>query len=271
MNFPALMIFPDGARRLFQYPDAFSCEHRLTVGRPVVKSVTTTEQVEDPETGELTDQEVSTEVVELVDVEETDTITHPAAVWGLWSSADWQAMCPELTVLPVLDPGPPSVDGKRAIRQPVEDWSVGTDAATVTYALTDLSADEIAAELASTRASIKATVTARRFTAETGGITIGGMTIRTDRESQALINGAYNLARDMLAGDVAETPIEFKGASGWTQIAPAEMVAVGRAVAAHVQACFAHERALHDDIDVAATTADVLAVDINTGWPGASE
>ncbi|AWB06819.1 hypothetical protein A6A40_17355 (plasmid) [Azospirillum humicireducens] len=113
----------------------------------------------------------------------------------------------------------------------------------------------------------KAAATAKRHEVETGGIIVAGASIRTDRESQSLINGAYSLARDMLAGDVQTMPIDFKGADGWAEIEPATMLAIGRAVALHVQACFRAERALHEAIDAAETAEAVMAVDIASGWP----
>lgn len=117
------------------------------------------------------------------------------------------------------------------------------------------------------KAARKVAATAKRYEVETGGILMAGTTIRTDRESQALINGAYGLARDMLSGDVSSEAIDFKGADGWAEIEPAAMVTIGRAVALHVQACFRAERTLHDAIDAAETAEAVLDVDITAGWP----
>lgn len=51
------------------------------------------------------------------------------------------------------------------------------------------------------------------------------------------------------------------------EIEPAAMVAIGRAVALHVQACFRTERALHEAIDAVDDAAAVLAVDVSAGWP----
>jgi hypothetical protein len=121
--------------------------------------------------------------------------------------------------------------------------------------------------LAEIKATRKAAATAKRYEVETGGITMAATVIRTDRESQGLINGAYGLARDMLAGGVPAAPIDFKGADGWAEIPPSVMVDIGRAVGLHVQACFRAERLLHEAIDAAKDAAAVLAVDIQAGWP----
>ncbi|MGA1856912.1 DUF4376 domain-containing protein [Azospirillum sp. 11R-A] len=114
----------------------------------------------------------------------------------------------------------------------------------------------------------KDAATAKRYEVETGGILVAGTTIRTDRESQGMITGAYGLARDMLTGSVPTAPIDFKGAGGWAEISPSVMVDIGRAVGLHVQACFRAERQLHKAIDAAQDVTAVLAVDIAEGWPG---
>lgn len=83
----------------------------------------------------------------------------------------------------------------------------------------------------------------RRWEIETGGITVAGTAIRTDRESQALINGALSLAQ----ADPGAT-IEFKRADGWVMLKSAEMAAIALAVGRHVQAAFAAERAVSEAI-----------------------
>lgn len=76
----------------------------------------------------------------------------------------------------------------------------------------------------------------KRWRLETGGITVGGAPVRTDRESQAMINGAFALAKDS-----PSTSILFKTAAGFASLNADAIVGIGRAVAAHVQACFAAE------------------------------
>jgi len=70
---------------------------------------------------------------------------HPPEAWDLWTKEDWAAMCPRLKVLPVADPGPSAVPGKRALRNAVDAWILGDDAATVTYTLVPLTPEEIEA------------------------------------------------------------------------------------------------------------------------------
>lgn len=84
--------------------------------------------------------------------------------------------------------------------------------------------------------NLEAYAAEKRFAKETGGITINGIQVRTDRESQALITGAYNLAlRD---GGLS---IKFKAANGFVELSASSVIGVAVLVAQHVQACFAAE------------------------------
>lgn len=117
-------------------------------------------------------------------------------------------------------------------------------------------------EIAPARAAVKAEITKRRYEIETAGIVVGGASIKTDRESQAMISGAVaysNLAPDQI--------IDWKASSGWTQIDRTALLGIAQAVGAHVQGCFAVERAHHEAADGVATLADLAAIDITAGWP----
>lgn len=119
------------------------------------------------------------------------------------------------------------------------------------------------------RDQAKARVAARRYRAETGGVTLpDGTVLRTDRESQSMVGNAVALAQQE-----PEALVEFKAASGWVTLGGAEMQAIGRAVGAHVRACFSRERAIGDLIDAAASPEEVVAIyaeQAEAGWPGAS-
>lgn len=138
MQLPAIIVYPDGTRVLFHSPAGFTAPLLVTYQRPVNGGVTADDN--DPDAP-----------VELEEVTEEQTVTHGPEVWMLWSPADWAAMCPDLIVRPVVDPGAPEVAGKRAVRQPVEAWGIGDDVATVTYATVDLTPAEIAAAEAAKR------------------------------------------------------------------------------------------------------------------------
>lgn len=100
-----------------------------------------------------------------------------------------------------------------------------------------------------------------RFELETGGVTVGGDTILTDRASQAMISGAYNYVQANPG-----TTIQFKTADGFVELTAAQMTAIANAVGAHVQTCFAAEKAIAADIasGAIATTAEI---DTDSRWP----
>jgi hypothetical protein len=103
---------------------------------------------------------------------------------------------------------------------------------------------------------------ALRYQHETAGITLNGATIETNRESQALVNGAYSYS--LLNPAVL---IDWKAESGWIQIDATAIAGIAGAVAAHVQACFSNERTLSELIAAAETVAAVQAIDLTIGWP----
>ena len=86
-------------------------------------------------------------------------------------------------------------------------------------------------------------VAAKRFEVETGGILFNGATIATDRESQAMISGAYSF----VAAN-PEASISYKTAGGFVQLNAAQVQAVANAVGQHVQACFAKEAVIATQI-----------------------
>lgn len=104
-------------------------------------------------------------------------------------------------------------------------------------------------------ASLEAYAAARRYAVETAGITVAGMAIRTDRDSQAMISGAFNLAQAK-----PEAKVLFKGANGFVPLDAAAIQIVATAVGEHVQACFAKEAEVAAAIG-AGTVASKAAVD----------
>lgn len=99
-------------------------------------------------------------------------------------------------------------------------------------------------------------IAAARYAAETGGCTIDGMTIATDRGSQALLTAAVVTARL----DV-EFKTRWKCADGhFVSLDAMQLRAIGDAVTAHVEACFAREGDLCELIDAAQTPEDLRAI-----------
>ena len=103
---------------------------------------------------------------------------------------------------------------------------------------------------------------ALRYEKETAGITLSGMAIETNRESQALITGAWSFSQLNPA-----VLIDWKGTNGWVQIDAATISAIAGAVAAHVQSCFSTERVHAEAISALETSEEVAAYDLTTGWP----
>lgn len=111
-----------------------------------------------------------------------------------------------------------------------------------------------------TKEELKTALAIARLEVETGGINANGVSVSTDRNSQAMITGAYSYAS--MSSDY---PIKFKSANGWVDLSREEVVAVALAVAVHVQACFASEAAASAAID--AGTIKTYEDIANLEWP----
>lgn len=108
---------------------------------------------------------------------------------------------------------------------------------------------------------LRSELAVRRYRAEVSGITMpNGVQIKTDRESQATITGAY--ASTLLNPG---TVINWKGANGWVQINATEIATIAGAVSAHVQSCFNKERQLSDKLDTL-TPEQVFEFDVDAEW-----
>lgn len=157
--------------------------------------------------------------------------------------------------LPVTEAGdPPAYDpAKQTLSGPVETVSGG--AVVLSWALANLT-------IAQRKERMLAALADRRWQVETGGVTLGGLTIPTDRETQSIVARAVNAFGD---GDITG-PIDFKTPAGFVQIDEATMRAIKAAGAAHVQACFTREAVLSAEIASATTHAVLDAIDITAGW-----
>ncbi|WP_374631827.1 DUF4376 domain-containing protein [Ferrovibrio sp.] len=105
----------------------------------------------------------------------------------------------------------------------------------------------------------------QRYKVEIAGIELNDAVIRTDEGSQAKVNGAYAMVQLNPA-----LVIDWKAASGWTQLDAAAMTAIAAAVGAHVQACYSAERAHGEALEALASNEDIeglIAYDITDGWP----
>ena len=99
-------------------------------------------------------------------------------------------------------------------------------------------------------------IAAARYESETGGCTVDGVTIATDRGSQALLTAAVVMARLD-----PEFKTQWKCADGhFKQLDAFQLRSIGDAVIAHVEACFAREGELCELIDAAQTPEELDAV-----------
>ena len=99
-----------------------------------------------------------------------------------------------------------------------------------------------------------------RWRYETGGIVVAGLTVPTDRASQQMIAGM--LATVQL--DPAAT-IRFKAGGGFATLDAAQVIAIARAVGAHVQAAFAREA---DVIEALASQAITTRAQVDAVFAG---
>ena len=99
-------------------------------------------------------------------------------------------------------------------------------------------------------------IAAARYAAETGGCMVDGVTIATDRGSQALLTAAVVMARLD-----PEFKTQWKCADGrFKQLDAFQLRTIGDAVIAHVESCFAREGELCEQIDAAQTPEELDAI-----------
>jgi len=193
-----------------------------------------------------------------------DGIKHPASAWQHWTDEDWSEKCPGWLVLPVTDEPPELQAGQTSTRDPFTEWTIGSDAVSVTYTVAERPPADV-------RAERKEEVRRIRKEREAAGITFYGVPIRTDPESQGKIGDAITGLRAAPEG----TTIDWEGQPDiWVTVDLATLENIGKAVFAYVQGCFSHSRALLAALDEATgeteaeENAALLAVDITAGWPG---
>ena len=123
------------------------------------------------------------------------------------------------------------------------------------YTLTPLPVDRV-------RADLMDAATSKRWDVMTGGVTLpGGISVGTTIDDQNRVTSV--IANAQLAGVES---MDFKAESGWVTLSLDQVRGIAAAVALHVHACYAAERAHHDAI-AAASDAELMAYDINAGWP----
>ena len=101
-------------------------------------------------------------------------------------------------------------------------------------------------------------IAARRFQVETGGVTVEGVQINTDRDSQSLLTGAA-FAASLDPG----YHIKWKAATGFVDLTGEQILGIASQVRAFVQACFNREAELLGAVADGSITAEML----EEGWP----
>lgn len=101
-------------------------------------------------------------------------------------------------------------------------------------------------------------IAARRWQVETGGTTVAGVQVNTERDSQALLTGAAFAA----TLDPAYH-IKWKSATGFVDLTGEQVIGLASQVRAFVQACFNREAELLGFVADGSITAEML----EEGWP----
>ena len=110
--------------------------------------------------------------------------------------------------------------------------------------------------LAEIKAAKKAQLAAARYAAEIAGIEVSGATVRTDRDSQALITGAA-----LAATQDPDYSVVWKAEGGFVTLTAEQIIAAAQAVRAHVEACFAREAELSSAVDAAKSAKAVRSIE----------
>jgi len=144
-------------------------------------------------------------------------------------------------------------------------WSIppeteGGEPTEHTYTLTQQDIDAAVASLAPDLATLKEAklkeIAAARFEFEVGGITVGGLPIPTNRDTQSKLTSAYVQA----TADPLLT-LRWKVSLGnWITLDAPTIIAVGDAVFAHVQSAFDQEEQLTQDVEDATNEAELSVI-----------
>lgn len=99
-----------------------------------------------------------------------------------------------------------------------------------------------------------------RYGKETKGITVDGIAINTERDSQAMITGAA------LSAVLDDTYVcRWKTPNGFVDLTASELISVSQSMRKYVQACFDRESELVEAI-IGGTYTDAM---LDEGWPDA--
>jgi hypothetical protein len=160
----------------------------------------------------------------------------------------------DIGIYPAKEDKPAIDTGKQFYGEP----KIYLDGETViaTYPVLNKTEEQIALEIAEAKQAKLAELAEARWRAETGGLTLpDGTTIKTDRESQALLTGA-----SLYALQNATATVEWKGANDWVTLTASDIQKIAYLVRNHVQAAFSRERDYAEKVNGCSTVAEVQAV-----------
>lgn len=120
----------------------------------------------------------------------------------------------------------------------------------------EMTPEEITARQAEESAWLQERITAHlpayRYAKETGGVTINGVRIQTDRESRAILTGAYIRAKED-----NEYVVRWKTPAGFVTLNSAQIIAISDSVADHVKKCYEAEFSVLENIGSVLSVQDV--------------
>lgn len=93
----------------------------------------------------------------------------------------------------------------------------------------------------------------QRFRKETAGVAIAGMTVPTDERTQAVLTGAYVRAKADSDYAIAKWKV---GPGQYVALSNEQIIAIGEAVAAHIQTCFDLNAEIDDKIEAGEITVE---------------
>ena len=128
----------------------------------------------------------------------------------------------------------------------------------VTHKQVNMTAAEKAERDAAIAVDWKQRIADRRYQAETGGVTVEGVQINTDRDSQSLLTGAA-----FAASIDPDYRIKWKAETGFVDLTGEQVMGIASQVRAFVQACFNREAELLGAVADGSITAQML----EEGWP----
>ena len=137
---------------------------------------------------------------------------------------------------------------------------IANNRATATYPVLDYTQEDADRILEEAKEKKRNEIASARYEAECAGTEVNGMTIKTDRESQALITGAALQA-------IVDYDYEcrWKTSDGFVHLSAEQIKYIAQLVRSHVQSCFDREAELCGLIDKAETPDELRRRRMNWG------